>query len=230
MSSRFSNKFPIPEKFPEILHDYAREVVRYMPKDILDFSIQYFYSLDQNIPLNYKEGASNDLPKITEAIEQREKTKENRETLSTPSLATNSNTQNMFYKQNEISGRKINKEVNEIKETISSKNNTPIGTEESKQESVVTNGSGVVGISKNFVSNIFENEKLKIKENLKFDKIAQNKIESAPDSGSRGEKFNKSGNTFSNISGNSTTKNGIRHFVGDVLTESKKYAIENQKK
>lgn len=230
MSSRFSNKFPIPEKFPEILHDYAREVVRYMPKDILDFSIQYFYSLDQNIPLNYKEGASNDLPKITEAIEQREKTKENRETLSTPSLATNSNTQNMFYKQNEISGRKINQEVNEIKETISSKNNTPIGTEESKQESVVTNGSGVVGISKNFVSNIFENEKLKIKENLKFDKIAQNKIESAPDSGSRGEKFNKSGNTFSNISGNSTTKNGIRHFVGDVLTESKKYAIENQKK
>ena len=230
MSSRFSNKFPIPEKFPEILHDYAREVVRYMPKDILDFSIQYFYSLDQNIPLNYKEGASNDLPKITEAIEQREKTKENRETLSTPSLATNSNTQNMFYKQNEISGRKINQEVNEIKETISSKNNTPIATEESKQESVVTNGSGVVGISKNFVSNIFEKEKLKIKENLKFDKIAQNKIESAPDSGSRGEKFNKSGNTFSNISGNSTTKNGIRHFVGDVLTESKKYAIENQKK
>lgn len=230
MSSRFSNKFPIPEKFPEILHDYAREVVRYMPKDILDFSIQYFYSLDQNIPLNYKEGASNDLPKITEAIEQREKTKENRETLSTPSLATNSNTQNMFYKQNEISGRKINQEVNEIKETISSKNNTPIATEESKQESVVTNGSGVVGISKNFVSNIFEKEKLKIKEYLKFDKIAQNKIESAPDSGSRGEKFNKSGNTFSNISGNSTTKNGIRHFVGDVLTESKKYAIENQKK
>jgi hypothetical protein len=230
MSSRFSNKFPIPEKFPEILHDYAREVVRYMPKDILDFSIQYFYSLDQNIPLNYKEGASNDLPKITEAIEQREKTKENRETLSTPSLATNSNTQNMFYKQNEISGRKINKEVNEIKETISSKNNTPIATEESKQESVVTNGSGVVGISKNFVSNIFEKEKLKIKENLKLDKISQNKIESAPDSGSRGEKFNKSGNTFSNISGNSTTKNGIRHFVGDVLTESKKYAIENQKK
>ena len=230
MSSRFSNKFPIPEKFPEILHDYAREVVRYMPKDILDFSIQYFYSLDQNIPLNYKEGASNDLPKITDAIEQREKTKENRETLSTPSLTTNSNTQNMFYKQNEISGRKINKEVNEIKETISSKNNTPIATEESKQESVVTNGSGVVGISKNFVSNIFEKENLKIKENLKFDKITQNKIESASDSGSRGEKFNKSGNTFSNISGNSTTKNGIRNFVGDVLTESKKYAIENQKK
>ena len=53
MSSKFSNKYPIPEKFPEILHDFSREVLRYMPKDILDFAIQYFYSLEINSPLNY---------------------------------------------------------------------------------------------------------------------------------------------------------------------------------
>ena len=227
MSSRFSNKFPIPEKFPEILHDYAREVVRNMPKDILDFSIQYFYSLDQNVPFNYLEGASNSLPKLSYALEQKEKSKENRDTLSTPSLATNQNTQNMFYKQSEISVKKDKKEIKEIKETISSKINSPIVTEESKHESNLTNGNGIVGISKNFVNNIFE--KNKKKENLTIDKPEKN-IERNSENENKGEKFNKSGTTFSNISGNSSTKNGVRNFVGDVINESKKYAIENEKK
>ena len=228
MSSRFSNKFPIPEKFPEILHDYAREVVRYMPKDILDFSIQYFYSLDQNVPFNYMEGASNALPKLSYALEQKEKSKENRDTLSTPSLATNQNTQNMFYRQSEISGKKDEKDIKEIKETNSSKINTPIGTEESKHESNMTNGSGIVGISKNFVNNIFENNKKK--ENLTIENEPEKNIGRNTENENRGEKFNKSGHTFSNISGNSSTKNGVRNFVGDVFTESKKYAMENEKK
>ncbi len=37
-----SNKYPIPEEFPNILHDYIREVLRNQPKDILDFSVSYF--------------------------------------------------------------------------------------------------------------------------------------------------------------------------------------------
>ena len=226
MSSKFSNKFPIPEKFPEILHDYAREVVRYMPKDILDFSIQYFYSLDQNIPLNYMEGASNELPKLSYSLEQKEKSKENRDTLSTPSLATNQNTQNMFYKQSEISGKKNDKDIHEIKETNSSKVNSPIGTEESKHESVVTHGSGVVGVSKKFVDNIFEGNKKK----LTIESDNGNTLERNIDTGNKGDKYNVSGHTFSNISGNSSTKNGVRNFVGGVLNESKKFAIENEKK
>ena len=64
MTSKFSNKYLIPEEFPNILHDYAREVVRYMPKDILDFSIQYFYYLEKGLKLNYIEGGSKDIPKI----------------------------------------------------------------------------------------------------------------------------------------------------------------------
>ena len=226
MSSKFSNKFPIPEKFPEILHDYAREVVRYMPKDILDFSIQYFYSLDQNIPLNYMEGASNELPKLSYSLEQKEKSKENRDTLSTPSLATNQNTQNMFYKQSEISGKKNDKDIHEIKETNSSKVNSPIGTEESKHESVVTHGSGVVGVSKKFVDNIFEGNKKKIT----IESDGGNDLGRNIDTGNKGDKYNASGHTFSNISGNSSTKNGVRNFVGGVLNESKKFAIENEKK
>ena len=226
MSSKFSNKFPIPEKFPEILHDYAREVVRYMPKDILDFSIQYFYSLDQNIPLNYMEGASNELPKLSYSLEQKEKSKENRDTLSTPSLATNQNTQNMFYKQSEISGKNNNEDIHVIKETNSSRINSPIGTEESKHESVVTHGSGVVGISKKFVDNIFEANKKK----MTIESDNGNTLERNIDTGNKGDKYNVSGHTFSNISGNSSTKNGVRNFVGGVMNESKKFAIENEKK
>ena len=225
MSSKFSNKFPIPEKFPEILHDYAREVVRYMPKDILDFSIQYFYSMDQSIPLNYVEGASKDIPKISYSLEEKEKSKEKRETLSTPSLTTNQNTQNMFYKQSEISAKKNENEIKEIKETNSSKINSPVLTEESKKESIYTNGSGIVGISKNFVANIFEDNEKKLKElNL------ANMPERNSEPSSKRDKFNKSGTTFSNISGNSSTKNGVRNFVGDVMSESRKYAIENETK
>ena len=227
MSSRFSNKYPIPDKFPEILHDFSREVIRYMPKDILDFSIQYFYYLEQNKPLKYIEGGSKDLPKISYSLEQKEKSKENRETLSTPSLATNQNTQNMFYKQSEISIKKNEKEkdINEIRETNSSKINTPIVTEESKHESVVTNGSGVVSLSKNFVGNILENNQKKIKEYIKGEQNIRSDNARTIDL----EKFNKSGTTFSNISGNSSTKNGVRNFVGDVFNMSKKSALDNDK-
>ena len=227
MSSRFSNKYPIPEKFPEILHDFAREVVRYMPKDILDFSIQYFYYLEQNIPLNYIEGGSKDLPKIAYALEQKEKAKENRDNISTPSIATNPNTQNRFYKQNELSNKKVEKEINAIKETNSSKINSPIGTEESKQSNF-TNGSGVVGISKNFVANIFEDNQKKIKNNLTLEINADNANKNNTNNEKNG--FNISGGTFNNISGNSSTKNGVKKFVGDVINVSKQNALENEKK
>lgn len=232
MSSKFSNKYPIPEKFPEILHDFSREVVRYMPKDILDFSIQYFYYLEQNMPLNYIEGGSKALPKISFSLEQKEKSKESRENLSTPSLTTNSNTQNMFYKQNEHSVKKveIDKEIKEIKETISSKVNSPLVTEESKHESNNTNGSGVVGLSKNFVGNLFNNYQKKLKEALISEKGIGSDNERIIDVENKGDKFNKSGITFSNISGNSSTKNGVRNFVGGVFDESKKNALDKDKK
>jgi len=225
MSSKFSNKYPIPEKFPEILHDYAREVVRYMPKDILDFSIQYFYSLESNIKLNYIEGGSKDIPKLTYALEQKEKTKEIRDNLSTPSLATNQNTQNMFYKQTDISAKKEeSRNIKEIKETNSSQGNTPIVTEESKHDSYQTNGSGVVKISKNFVATIFDNGLKKRTEGLDSNR-ERDDIDNKDN-----VKFNKSAATFSNISGTSSVKNGVRNFVGDVIDESKNYVIETAKK
>ena len=178
MTSKISNKFPIPEKFPEILHDFIREVIRYMPKDILDFAIQYFYSLEQNISLKYEEGGSNNIPKI---LEQKEKLN-NRE--NTPSLPTKQNTQNVFYNKNEINIKKNELDIDEIKENLS-KNYTPRGTEENKNELEIDN-----------IENI----------------------------------SNRTGNTFNNISGNSSIKNGVRNFIGDVLEESKKYVIETKEK
>ena len=75
-----------------------------MPKDILDFAIQYFYSLEINSPLNYIEGNSNNIPKSAIEINtlERKQIKDRRQD-STPSLTTNQNTQNLFYKQGELS-------------------------------------------------------------------------------------------------------------------------------
>ena len=82
MTSRNSNLFPIPEGFQEILHDYAKEVVRYKPEDILDFSIQYFYSLENEIPLNFIPGNSSNI------------NKEEREDLKTNEINENNNIEN----------------------------------------------------------------------------------------------------------------------------------------
>ena len=106
MSSRFSNKFPIPEKFPEILHDFAREVVRYQPKDILDFSIQYFYYLENGLPLNYTLGGSSTIPKSLI-----DKEKPNRDNLTTPNSVgkTNNSTAKQFYSHPENDNEKNNR-------------------------------------------------------------------------------------------------------------------------
>ena len=200
MSSKFSNDYPIPIKFPEILHDFTREVTRYMPKDILDFSIQYFYSLENNIELNYVEGGSKEIPKCTYILEQKEKSKDARETISTPSITTNQNTQNLFYKQNEPLSKK-ELDMKEIQETNSSKANSPRVTEEGNQETNQENANNNI-----LAMNEAENE---------------NK-ESAI--------LNKSGTTFNDMSANSTSKNGVRNFVLDVFEESKRYISENNKK
>ena len=170
MSSKFSNKYPIPEKFPEILHDFSREVLRYMPRDILDFAIQYFYSLETGSPLNYIEGASKRIPRVIETttIERKQQLKDKRQDVSTPSLATNQNTQNIFFKQGEQSKKEDEKEeLKELKETKSSKMNSPAHSEAgSRPESEMSRGSGIVRTSKIFVNNIFEISQQKVKESM----------------------------------------------------------------
>ena len=201
MTSKFSNKFLIPEEFPAILHDFAREVVRYMPKDILDFSIQYFYYLEKGSKLNYIEGGSKDIPKTSDAHELKIE----------ESNISNPNTQKMFNNKNETN-QNNNKEK---KETL-----TPINSEESRnsKQSAVTNGSGIVSLSKNFVNKIYEKSQ-RIVEELKENEQNQGNI-----------RFNNTGDTFSNISGDDNDKTGVRSFVGNVMEDALKIALETIEK
>lgn len=53
MTSKLLNKFQIPENFTDILHDFAKEVVREQPKDIIDFAVEYFKAKENGTQLDY---------------------------------------------------------------------------------------------------------------------------------------------------------------------------------
>ena len=204
MTSKFSNKYLIPEQFPKILHDYAREVVRYMPEDIFDFSIQYFYSLEKGLKLNYIQGGSKDIPKISE------NNKLNNNSDLNISISTNPNTQNMFYNNN-VTKENNNKEKKEIL--------TPINSDESRNSkiSAVTNGSGIVSLSKNFVNKICEQSQRIVRE------LKKNELYNVENDNN---KLNRTGDTFSNISGDDSDKTGVRNFVGNIMGDALKTALE----
>eukprot|EP00899_Mesostigma_viride_P008461 jgi/Mesvir1/17616/Mv08842-RA.1 len=45
MSSRYQKQFPIPEGFPTLLKDFAREILRNQPRNIYEFGATYFADL-----------------------------------------------------------------------------------------------------------------------------------------------------------------------------------------
>ena len=47
MASKYRKKFELPENFYEILENYSREVLRYQPLDIIEFSYLYFKALEE---------------------------------------------------------------------------------------------------------------------------------------------------------------------------------------
>lgn len=59
MASKYIQKFPVPEGFPEILHDLAKEILRNQPADIIDFSAYYFKCLQEGLVLDYKKKGKN---------------------------------------------------------------------------------------------------------------------------------------------------------------------------
>ena len=51
MASKYLQKYPVPEDFPDLLHDFAREVLRDQPDNIYEYGAQYFkamYSVSQS--------------------------------------------------------------------------------------------------------------------------------------------------------------------------------------
>lgn len=47
MASKYRKKFTMPPGFYKMLEDYAKEVVRDQPRDILEFSYLYFKHLEE---------------------------------------------------------------------------------------------------------------------------------------------------------------------------------------
>lgn len=88
MASKYIQKFPIPEGFPEILHDLAKEILRNQPEDILEFSALYFKCMQdgtvldypkrgQNIPCDFKTG----VPKVSDRPQRKKPLNERDEAL-----------------------------------------------------------------------------------------------------------------------------------------------------
>ena len=78
MASKYIQKFPIPEGFPEILHDLSKEILRYQPEDIIEFSALYFKCLQEGKELNYDKKGTNipcDFKNVTPGLVSTEKNK-----------------------------------------------------------------------------------------------------------------------------------------------------------
>ena len=52
MASKYIQKFPIPGQFPDILHDFVREVLRDQPENIFEYGAAYFTALDEVSPVD----------------------------------------------------------------------------------------------------------------------------------------------------------------------------------
>ena len=53
MASKYIKKFKVPNGFENILSDFAKEILRNQPKDILQFGIEYFQGLETNTKIDY---------------------------------------------------------------------------------------------------------------------------------------------------------------------------------
>ena len=225
MTSRLSNKFPIPEGFPEILHDFAKEVVRYQPNDIFDFAIQYFNSIEIERPLNYIPGGSANIERKEEKINDENINEEN-------------------IKEENINKEKINDEkINE--ENIKEENINEENIEDNKQnndESAKDFVDGVFKESMNFVRNSqekkYENDEENNlnrqenvvlesennegfnEENIVFGKTIKNTQGSDSKSNSR--------LSASSISNNSELMKTAHHFIEDVLKLGNENAKNNE--
>lgn len=54
MASKYLQKFPIPGAFPDMLHDFAREVLRDQPEDIYEYGAAYFKAMEEGVEFKYE--------------------------------------------------------------------------------------------------------------------------------------------------------------------------------
>ena len=63
MASKYIKKFKVPNGFENILSDFAKEILRNQPKDIIQFGIEYFKGLETNTKIDYT-GKGENRPEI----------------------------------------------------------------------------------------------------------------------------------------------------------------------
>ena len=185
-------KYPIRDEFPKILNDFTKSILYYKPKDILDFSFKYFYSLENNISLSSTLGAQLDTEISTK--------NEHKETIY--STIKQQQHEEILIKDNNNINNDNNEEIKDNdSKNVASNNNSE---DENKSENNESEESEIdVYMSKDMAKIIKKQRKLKqLQEQLK----QQEKED--PD---------KSISGVSGVSGTSSQKQGIKDFVDDLL-------------
>ena len=175
MTSKLMNKFPIPENFPDILHDFAKEVVREQPKDMLDFAVEYFKALELGVPFQYGNitdksicNETNDIATnpntktATFGLKKEERNKED-ENDHNEVIVENTNEKNVEStpseepKKEEEASQKSFEEENNKNESEPKKDES---SEETKENKV-----------KDFISDVFKQSMIIVSESQKIEKI-----------------------------------------------------------
>ncbi|CAD8126037.1 unnamed protein product [Paramecium sonneborni] len=83
MASKYLQKYPVPEGFHQLLHDFTREVLRDQPEDIIKYGVEYFESMRDGKEFKYESkfniakgqapGRQHLPPRATNSIEQAKK-------------------------------------------------------------------------------------------------------------------------------------------------------------
>ena len=191
MLYNFPNKYPIPDKFPQILHDYVKEVMRNQPKDILDFSIKYFYSIENKMLRNQSSLTNKRSTINTELNINLDETNQD----------ANAQSNTIQFKDNIYTSR-----INEMEKEESKINNSNESVEEDNDdnnENVIMEPELIVPISKEMEELIKKREEEEEKE--------QNNT-------SRYEKRPPS--VISGISDNNSQKQDVKDFVSDLFNDN----------
>ena len=205
MTSRLSNKFPIPEGFPEILHDFAKEVVRYQPNDIFDFAIQYFNSIEIERPLNYIPGGSANIERKEEKINDENINEENIKEENINEENIEDNKQNNDESAKDFVDGVFKESMNFVRNSQEKKYENDEENNLNRQENVVLESENNEGFNE---------------ENIVFGKTIMNTQGSDSKSNSR--------LSASSISNNSELMKTAHHFIGDVLKLGNENAKNNE--
>eukprot|EP00347_Sterkiella_histriomuscorum_P010720 403375180 len=54
MVSHYTQKFPVPDGFQDILHDFSREVLKDQPENIYHYGFLYFKAMEQGMDFHYE--------------------------------------------------------------------------------------------------------------------------------------------------------------------------------